>query len=806
MKVRLQRSSRKTKSRKGAKDVSFDLGAWARKAAVFVAGLVVALVLLELALRAGGALFMERQDRRNQAVLDGEPRVVLCLGESTTAFGGDDAYPSQLQEILRERTGEAFSVVNVGVPGGDSSVLMSQLPHHLDHYRPEVVVAMMGANDTPGGAIPLVDVTGAGDARPAHTLKVVEFALQVRHSLQQSKDQAGRDQDGGASYGELLGRGVALAGEYRHLEAEDVLAEATALDPTRFDAWIELGRVYEVTSRPEEAQDLFARGVELCKNHGTMPCDRPLVEFARCLERQELYPRSEEQFRLALRENEHSAMAWFGLGRILRKQERFDAAALAFGRVIELDPHNPEAHVSLGLCLESLVDVEGAEEHLRAGWDLRPGDRRAFIRLADFYERQERHEALSRLGAEALDAAPDDDIVGWLASYYQRLGDAARAEEYLSRADEIRASGTSDMTRGNYLNMERILRARGIQFVAVQYPVRSAEPLHDLFAGNDTVVVVDNSGVFRAALQERRFDDLFWDRCYGDFGHCTREGNHILAGNVANAIITRLLDTAEAPATAPSPLVPIPGGTFPMGALDEDPDARDCERPRHEVTVSPFQLDRTEVTVAAYAEAVAAGVVSEPGCTPHDEWGEELCNYRHGDRGDHPVNGVSWTEADAYCRWRGARLPTEAELEFALRAGHPDGLYPWGDSPLPPRRTGNYAGDSAPGTRAEGPVLTGYDDGYALTAPVASFPPDTLGVYDLSGNVWEWCSDWFGPDYYATSPAVDPAGPAHGERRILRGGNFYCIREELRTSERHHKRPEDEAVYTGFRCAADAPG
>ena len=812
MRLRLRGSAPKRGGGKATRVISLDLGAVAQRSAVFVAGLLVALLLLELALRASGALFVEGQDQRNKEALAGDQRVVLCLGESTTAMGGDDAYPSQLQEILRDRTGEAFFVVNEGIPGANSSALLSRLTHELDRYQPEVVVAMMGANDIPGGAIPHSEITQSQQAAPTHALKIVEFALQLRHSAGRSGEApaARAARDAGASYDDLMDRGSALARDFRHLEAEEFFVAAADLEPSRVEAFVQLGRLYEDMSRPEEAQARFIHGIEVCEAHGRNPCDKLLVDFARCLERLEQHTGAEEQFRRALDANERSAAAWFGLGRVLRKQERFEDAAAAFREAIALDPGDPQAHVSLGLCLESLGDTTGAEEHLRRGWEASPGDRRAFIRLADFYERHDRHDTLIALGAEALDVDPDDDIAGWMAGYHGRRGNTARAERYQAMADDIRHRSTPTMTRENYLNMAQVLSARGIQLLAVQYPVRSVEPLEQIFSGDDAVILVDNSEVFRAALQDHRFDELFWDRCYGDFGHCTRMGNRILADNIADAIVTRYLGLDEAPAPDPpgpsssAALVSIPGGTFPMGAVDRDPDARDWESPRREVTVATFRLDRTEVTVAAYAEAVAAGIVSEPGCTPHDAWGDELCNYRHEDRRDHPVNGVSWIDADAYCRWRGARLPTEAEHEYALRAGDDDALYPWGDTPVPPEKVGNYAGESAPRAHAEGPVLTGYDDGFGLTAPVASFPSNALGVHDLSGNIWEWCSDWFDPRYYEGGPTLDPRGPDHGERRVLKGGNFYCIREELRISERHHKRPTDEAVYSGFRCAADA--
>lgn len=249
-------------------------------------------------------------------------------------------------------------------------------------------------------------------------------------------------------------------------------------------------------------------------------------------------------------------------------------------------------------------------------------------------------------------------------------------------------------------------------------------------------------------------------------------------------------------------MIRVPGGTFERGAPDHDRDARPCERPRHRVTLRPFLLDRTEVTVAAYAEAVAAGAVPPPVSRLDRPWEADIVNWGVPGREQHPVNGVTWGMADGYCRWRGKRLPTEAEFELVLGGGRGT-IYPWGDDPVPPAGYGNYAGEEAPEVYAHGRTIQGYRDDHVLTAPVGSFPPDALGFHDLSGNVWEWCSDRYGEDVYARRVEDDPRGPPAGERRILRGGGHHCVLEELRVAERHHKRETDGSVFSGFRCARD---
>jgi len=247
----------------------------------------------------------------------------------------------------------------------------------------------------------------------------------------------------------------------------------------------------------------------------------------------------------------------------------------------------------------------------------------------------------------------------------------------------------------------------------------------------------------------------------------------------------------------------IPGGAFQLGALDDDSQARLCERPRHRVVVADFLLDVREVTVTDYTRAVAAGVVAEPVNRAHMPWHSELATWGDETKLDHPINGVTWAQADGYCRHRGARLPTEAEFEYALRTGGSDGLYPWGDNHAPPEGAGNHACSECPPRYAEGSPIEGCDDGFVQTAPVGSFAPDAHGVYDLSGNVWEWCSDWYWPDAYSALGSADGLGSPQSREKILRGGGHHCVLAELRSSERHHKRWDDGSVFSGFRCAAD---
>ncbi len=248
----------------------------------------------------------------------------------------------------------------------------------------------------------------------------------------------------------------------------------------------------------------------------------------------------------------------------------------------------------------------------------------------------------------------------------------------------------------------------------------------------------------------------------------------------------------------------VPGGEFKMGDLWGDGDSD--ERPAHLVRVGDFWMSKYEITVGQFRK-----FVDDTGYkTTAEKRGESNSWLNPGFEQDdtHPVVRVSWYDAVAFCNWLsrqagleevydeetweadfskvGYRLPTEAEWEYAARAGGKEIKYPWGNED--PYHDGRYWMN-----------YSGSDDGYRYTSPVGSFPPNALGLYDMAGNVWEWCNDWYSGSYYAQSPVDNPTGPSSGSSKVLRGGSWFVGPWYCRTANRNRDNPDFTGYIYGFR-------
>jgi iron(II)-dependent oxidoreductase len=232
-------------------------------------------------------------------------------------------------------------------------------------------------------------------------------------------------------------------------------------------------------------------------------------------------------------------------------------------------------------------------------------------------------------------------------------------------------------------------------------------------------------------------------------------------------------------------MVLVPGGSNDMGSIDTPPDGMPIfgdELPEHTVTIDSFYMDVSEVTNAKYAEFMSATGYPAP-----IYWADPRFNAP-----EQPVVGLKWEDAIAFCNWMGKRLPTEAEWERACRGGHDGRDFPWGN--VLDYNYGNFAS------------VKDADIWYD-TAPVCSFKPNDYGLFDMIGNVYEWCSDYYEYGYYANSPVNNPMGPATGTTRVLRGGSCYdgFFPSYLRCATRYSYFGATMNGLIGLRCAMSIP-
>jgi formylglycine-generating enzyme len=293
-----------------------------------------------------------------------------------------------------------------------------------------------------------------------------------------------------------------------------------------------------------------------------------------------------------------------------------------------------------------------------------------------------------------------------------------------------------------------------------------------------------------------------------------------------------LVSPCQVDAEILSRMLPLPGGTFLMGTDFSEGFPGDGEGPVRPVTLRPFSIDYYPVTNRIFRHFVEATGYR----TDAERYGWSFVFWLHiprskfnqmvedrvsaapwwckvpgakwdtpegpesnvSTRENHPVVHVSWNDAIAFTQWSGQRLPTEAEWEYAARGGLEQKLYPWGDKLRP---NGEHRCNIWQG---EFPNRDTAEDGYSGTCPVGAFPPNGYGLYSMTGNVWEWCADWFSIEFPVMEVGSGPKGPPDGVGRVTKGGSFLCHKSycnRYRVAARTSNTPDSSTSNMGFRCA-----
>jgi tetratricopeptide (TPR) repeat protein len=517
----------------------------------------------------------------------------MCLGESTTGAGEQNSYPYQLEEVLNKRhSGVRFSVINKGVIGVNSVYILAHLEDDLNRYNPDMVITMMGINDS-GSHLPYEAATNSKIRLFLKTLRTYKLARllwlhivskikaigiyrqkdllttnKLRERSTTQTDFAKKEErfkkaitsnPGDTNILKELGQIYKDQGKYS--EAEGLLKKALEISPGDSDTYVRLGEVYKDQGKYSEAEGLFKKALALNPDNesayvslGWLRLSQ--VKYAETEEslkktselnsgsgqsyknKDEYYNEAEELFKKALEINPRNESACVGLGWVYIGQAKSAEKETFFKKQLELNPKNKSAYIMLGWLQMQQGKYSEAEESFEKTLEIDFRNEEAYIKLGWLYMTEKRYAQAERLFKRLIELEPQNDR-GYrdLVTLYEEMGRFNLAKDYANKADSLKLAYCNPITRNNYRRLKEILDQRGVKFICMQYPVRSVKPLKDLFKGEDGVIFVDNEKIFKDALKKSSYKDYFTDMIAGDFGHCTRTGNRIIAKNVADVIL-----------------------------------------------------------------------------------------------------------------------------------------------------------------------------------------------------------------------------------------------------------------------------
>jgi len=446
-----------------------------------VIDLVIYLILLETGLRLGGFMFLSLQEFRNMRFLNEKGIYkILCIGDSNT----QNQYPRYLEQFLNQRNqGLKFSVIDEGLPGTNSSITLDNLESSLNRYNPDMVVAMMGAADDVVHASYKTTPRAILFIQSLRTYKLIRLLW---------------------SYASTTARKIVSDQEYIFKKPESLCGNAGEANLFDDKKYVKLGQACFDRGKVREAEEYFKKALKVNPQNYTA-----YEELGGLYQDHGRFRDAERCFRKALEINPRADYTYFELGRLYMENGYPKEAEVCYDKALEINPSNEDAYVDLGWLYQNQGRFLESEELLK----------KSFAYSAD---RQAR-------------------LSGALATLYGRKGEFMLMREYYGAAGKIRLRGYDSITVNNYQKLKSILSERNIQMVFSQYPMVSLAPLENIFQNNaEGIVFVDNENSFKEAVRKDGYKTYFLDVDGGDFGHCTDEGNRLLAENIAMVISKKI--------------------------------------------------------------------------------------------------------------------------------------------------------------------------------------------------------------------------------------------------------------------------
>lgn len=546
-----------------------------QKVILIISGILAGAVLLEAGLRVGGFTILASRKFADgiSRGKHGEYRI-LCLGESTTYDGYIYCYPNQLEAILNNKRKDIkFKVINNGIPGITAEGIAEKLEDNLNKYNPDMVITMMGINDESRnllkeGLINKKDRAFFKKFRIYKLAKLLQYNIMNRNenlknlrknpgfefktATQKTPDLKEKQKisvlENGLENDSLNSSLIAALErcykrEKRFDELEQMykrLINMAKTDNDRIKLYVDLARFYQEHRMPEEIEKMYTKAIK-----GSPGFVRLYCELAIYYRDRGKYPEAERLYEKAIRTDPKNSIIYGDFGDCYKKQGRDKEAEQMYRKAKDLHPE----HISMS------NEIRGREYRETGKYDeiekiykkilkIDPGDAYSYCQLARCYEKQGKAAEAEEMYKKYVEFMEDYYMkYAVLALFYQKQGRVKLAEKYFKKRDKIgfdlryNPSVVSD-----YRSLKKAVLERGLKLVCAQYPMRSAEALKKVLGTEGGIIFVDNESIFRSAVEKYGYEAYFVDSFAGDFGHCTREGNRLLADNIADTILRNVFD------------------------------------------------------------------------------------------------------------------------------------------------------------------------------------------------------------------------------------------------------------------------
>jgi tetratricopeptide (TPR) repeat protein len=565
------------------------------KLSLIVFGIILCLFCMELVMRISGAAFFAVQDIYNKIDRDFKDNyIILCVGESITAFGADKSYPRQLETILNDHSvDKKFKVINKGVPATNSSAIYAQLPQYLEEYKPDIVTIMMGVNDN---AINPVDLHPEKSSKfgllqnlrvykmfkhftkTLHLKKKNNYAKQIEenrfydqqteipitneevklkqyllsnpydiwkyYDLSQYYMKAGQYEQAfpillqamnidSTNVGVLLDLAICYKKRGDFESAQEHFKRVQQLYPDNKWAYLESGRAYMQEGQHEKAKQVYEQLIEIKPD-----LDVAYLELGNCVRIEGNYEKARKLVEKAIELNPNNDAAWLELGWTNKYLADYKKAKECMAKAIQLNKNNIRAYFSLGWLYINKDELKQAESTFLQALDIDNTDEQILMGLATCYMLTKEYDKAEEVYENILSNNPNNKkAFGGLALLYTQQGKSRLAKDYSATGNQKNDDWFTLTTQNNYKKMINLLNQKGITAVCVAYPNQTSIPLKHIFQDQNHITFVDNKKSFEQAIKKDGYAEYFIDTFAGDFGHCTAKGNRLLAENIAEAIL-----------------------------------------------------------------------------------------------------------------------------------------------------------------------------------------------------------------------------------------------------------------------------